>query len=60
MLAKFSVAKPLKILNLSLTDESNSSTEFDRIDIMLQRLAYAGKDEYGICEELAREIELRG
>ncbi len=60
MLAKFSVAKPLKILNLSLTNESNSSTEFDRIDIMLQRLAYAGKDEYGICQELAREIELRG
>ncbi|MCH7391462.1 hypothetical protein [Acinetobacter dispersus] len=27
---------------------------------MLQRLAYAGKNEYGLCQELSREIELRG
>ncbi|MFC1507903.1 RES family NAD+ phosphorylase [Pseudomonadota bacterium] len=60
MLAKFCVTKPLKILNLSRTDESNADTEFERIDRMLQRLAYAGKDEYKICQELANEIELRG
>ena len=60
MLAKFSVEKPLKVLNLSCTNESNSSTELDRVDRMLQRLAYVGKDEYGLCQELSREIKLRG
>ncbi len=60
MLAKFSVAKPLEIINLSRTNESHASNEFDRVDLMLQRLAYAGKDEYGLCQELSREIELRG
>lgn len=60
MLAKFSVEKPLKLLNLTCTNESNASTEFGRVDLMLQRLAYVGKDEYGLCQELAREIQLRG
>jgi hypothetical protein len=60
MLAKFSVKKPLKVLNLSCTNESNLSTEFDRVDRMLQRLAYVGKDEYGLCQELAQELKLRG
>lgn len=60
MLAKFSVAKPLKVLNLSRTNQSNASTEFDRVEFMLQRLAYAGKDEYDLCQELSQEIALRG
>lgn len=60
MLAKFSVEKPMKVLNLSCTNESNANTEFERVDRMLQRLAYVGKDEYDLCQELAREIELRG
>ncbi|MDQ1209357.1 hypothetical protein QE380_002280 [Acinetobacter baylyi] len=60
MLAKFSVEKPLKVLNLSRTNESKASTEFDRVDLMLQRLSYVGKDEYSLCQELSREIKLRG
>ncbi|PSW66026.1 hypothetical protein C0W88_06505 [Photobacterium leiognathi subsp. mandapamensis] len=60
MLAKFSVAKPLKVLNLSRTNESDASNEFERIDRMLQKLAYGGKDEYSLCQELSREIALRG
>ena len=60
MLAKFSVEKPLTVLNLSRTNESNVSTEFDSVERMLQRLAYVGKDEYSLCQELAREIQLRG
>ncbi|WP_288385453.1 RES family NAD+ phosphorylase [uncultured Acinetobacter sp.] len=60
MLAKFSVEKPLKVLNLSRTNESKASTEFERVDLMLQRLSYVGKDEYSLCQELSREIKLRG
>lgn len=60
MLAKFSVVKPLKLLNLSCTEEEGAGTEFERVDRMLRRLAYAGKDEYEICQELAREIKDHG
>lgn len=57
MLAKFYVIKPLKLLNLSQTNEADAHTEFERIDSMLQRLAYAGNGEYKACQELAREIK---
>jgi len=59
VVAELVVIKPLKLLNLSKSN-SNGVTEFDQVDRMLQRLSYAGKEEYGICQELALEIQKCG
>ncbi|MBB1368024.1 RES family NAD+ phosphorylase [Pseudoalteromonas sp. SR44-5] len=60
MMAKFITLKPLKLLNFTKTDESIAGNEFERIDILLQKLAFGGVDEYVLCQELALEIKNRG
>ncbi|WP_291997235.1 RES family NAD+ phosphorylase [Candidatus Accumulibacter sp. ACC012] len=59
VVAELLAIKPLKLLNLSKS-KSTGATEFEQVDRMLQRLSYAGKNEYSICQELALEIQKYG
>jgi hypothetical protein len=59
--ATFAPARPLRVLDLSRDiDDRDARTEFDRVDLLLRRMAYAGKADYDLCKELAAEIHARG
>ncbi|WP_158543350.1 RES family NAD+ phosphorylase [Dyella psychrodurans] len=59
--ATFSPSKELKVLDLDDgIDDSSASNPFDRVDILLRRLAYAGKHDYDLCRELAAMIYAQG
>lgn len=59
--ATFAPTKPLKLLDLSEDiDDSKASTPFERVDIFMRRLAFAGKQDYDLCRELALRVHARG
>lgn len=58
VVAELQPIKGLKLLDLSNCKRS-CGTEFEQVSRMLQRLSFAGKEEYSICQELAMEIKKR-
>lgn len=59
-LATFCPARPLRLLDLSRdVDDSKARTPFERVDILLEKLAYVGKGDYDLCRELAVEVKNR-
>ncbi|MEO4028626.1 RES family NAD+ phosphorylase [Chromobacterium vaccinii] len=60
-LATFTPTRPLRLLDLADNiDDSSARTPFEQVDVFMTRLAYAGKQDYDLCRELAAEIEARG
>nr|WP_199045289.1 RES family NAD+ phosphorylase [Dyella sp. ASV24] len=59
--ATFSPSRRLKLLDLDDDiDDSSASTPFERVDIFLRGLAFAGKRDYDLCRALAAEIHVKG
>lgn len=60
-LATFTPTRPLRLLDLADNiDDSSARTPFEQVDVFMKRLAFAGKQDYDLCRELAAEIEERG
>lgn len=56
-LANFTPTRPLRILDLTDgIDDSSAGTPFERVDILMRRLAFVGNEDYDLCRELAIEI----
>lgn len=60
-LGTLSPIRPLRLLNLADgIDDALAMTPFDRVDILLTKLAFVGKQDYDLCREMAVEIKERG
>jgi len=60
-LAIFTPNNPLRILDLTDgIDDSSAGTPFERVDILMRRLAFVGNADYDLCRELAIEIHALG
>jgi len=48
--------RTLRVLDIAKDiDDSLASTPFDRVDLLMKRLAFAGTQDYGLCRDLAKE-----
>jgi hypothetical protein len=60
-LATFTPTKPLRLVDLAGNiDGSSVRTPFERVDILMMKLAFVGRKDYDLCRELAAEIHRLG
>lgn len=60
-LATFTPTRPLRLVDLADgIDDSSAQTPFERVDILMRKLAFDGKQDYELCREMAMEIHARG
>jgi hypothetical protein len=60
-LATFTPTRQLRLVDLAEgIDDSSTSSPFERVDILMRKLAFSGKQDYELCREIAREIHTRG
>lgn len=59
--ATFRPAAQLRLLDLSKDfDDSAARTPFERIDVLMNKFAFVGKEDYALCRELAVHIHQMG
>lgn len=57
----FVPARPLRLLDLADDiDDSTAQTPFERVDILMAKLAFAGTEDYDLCREMATKVHALG